>query len=209
MISLKEVLSKYGYSPKGIVHVGAHFGQEADEYIACGIKNAVFIEPCKGTFEELVRRNHDKFDSVKFFNVACGASELGIQTMNISKVAEGQSNSLLKPKLHLQQHPEVVFTETENVEVRMLDNLSFDKSDYDVLMMDVQGYELEVLKGATELLKNINVIYSEVNNDETYEGNGLIGDMDTFLSEHGFKRMETYWPSPTWSWGDAVYLRWF
>jgi FkbM family methyltransferase len=207
MINLREVLQKYNIQPKGVVHIGAHFGQEADEYIACGIKKAVFVEPCKGTYDELVSRNTGKFDDIKFFNVACGADELGMQTMNVSKVAEGQSNSLLKPKLHLQQHPEVIFTETEEVEVKKLDNLDFEKSDYDFLMMDVQGYELEVLKGATELMKNIKIVYSEVNNDQTYEGNALIEDLDNFLHWYGFERVETYWPSKNWSWGDSVWVK--
>ncbi len=142
-----------------------------------------------------------------FFNIACGADNLGMQTMNISKVGEGQSNSLLKPKLHLQQHPEVIFTETEEVEVKKLDDIILNKPDYVFLMMDVQGYELEVLKGATFLLEYINIIYSEVNNDQTYEGNALIEDMDAFLAVQGFVRVETYWPSTTWSWGDAVWIR--
>lgn len=71
--------------------------------------------------------------------------------------------------------------------------------------MDVQGYEGEVLKGATETLKGIDVVYTEVNRGSTYKGNALIEEIDEMLSE--FTRVETYWPSPNWTWGDACYVR--
>ena len=35
--------------------------------------------------------------------------------------------------------------------------------------MDVQGYELEVLKGATKTLEQVDYVYCEVNRDEVYE----------------------------------------
>ena len=34
-----------------------------------------------------------------------------------------------------------------------------------------------------------------------------IDEMDEFLAEFGFERVETYWPSENWSWGDALYIR--
>jgi hypothetical protein len=44
MIELYDILSKYGLTPTGIIHVGSHYGQEYPEYKRCGIKNIVFIE---------------------------------------------------------------------------------------------------------------------------------------------------------------------
>lgn len=76
---------------------------------------------------------------------------------------------------------------------------------YNIFAMDVQGYEGEVLKGATETLKGIDVVYTEVNRGSTYKGNALIEEIDEMLSE--FTRVETYWPSPNWTWGDACYVR--
>ena len=46
--------------------------------------------------------------------------------------------------------------------------------------MDVQGYELEVLKGATETLKHVDYVYCEVNRDEVYEGNAYVEEIDEF-----------------------------
>ena len=127
--------------------------------------------------------------------------------MYVSHQNQGQSNSLLEPKLHLQQHPEVVFDDAEAVKVVRLDNLPIEKEKYDMLAMDVQGFEGEVLKGATETLKHIKLIYTEVNRGQTYSGNMEIEEIDSLLGVQGFKRVETFWPSPNWTWGDAIYIK--
>jgi hypothetical protein len=75
----------------------------------------------------------------------------------------------------------------------------------DLLAMDTQGYELEVLKGATETLKSVKVVYTEVSNVPLYEGSALVDDIDEFLQPYGFKRVRTDWVGGTW--GDAVYVR--
>ena len=60
-------------------------------------------------------------------------------------------------------------TSTEEVEVHLLDE--YDCKDYNFINMDVQGYELEVLKGGTKVLEKVDYVYCEVNRDEVYEGN--------------------------------------
>ena len=102
-------------------------------------------------------------------------------------------------------HPEVVFNSKEEVTVTLLDKLPIDKGAYNILAMDVQGYEGEVLKGATQTLQHIDVIYTEVNNGDTYKGCMLVEEMDDFLFD--YQRVETYLPSPSWTWGDSVYIK--
>lgn len=202
MIELYDILSKYGLTPTGVIHVGSHYGQEYPEYKRCGIKNIVFIEPCKDAFD-VVSKIDD--ENVICINVACGEAEDELP-MYVSHQNQGQSNSLLKPGLHTEQHPEVVFDDAEIVKVVPLDNLPIIKDKYDMLVMDVQGAEGLVLKGAKETLKNIKIIYTEINRDYTYENNMLIGEMEEFLKPFGFKLIEQYWPSPSWSWGDGIFI---
>jgi FkbM family methyltransferase len=144
--------------------------------------------------------------NILIFNCACG-DEIIEQDMYVSNDNQGQSNSILKPHLHLKQHPEVRFTETEKVSVIPLDMLPFDRSNYNLLMMDVQGAEGLVLKGATETLKHIDCIYTEINRDFTYENNMLVEEMDEYLDNFGFTRTETKWASDNLSWGDAIYIK--
>jgi len=72
--------------------------------------------------------------------------------------------------------------------------------------IDVQGYELEVMKGSVETLKQIDYIYCEVNKAEIYENNAYIDEIDSFLSQYSFERVEIQWWEDH-DWGDALYVK--
>ena len=205
LISFSQVVDKYKMTFKGAIAAGVHWAEEHNDYLKAGIDKFVYIEPCTDAFDVLVGKFLNNA-SVTLFKVACGEQE-GEFDMYVSKDNQGQSNSLLKPELHIFQHPEVKFNEMETVKVMPMDKLEFDRKDYNLLVMDVQGAEGMVLKGAKETLPFIDYIYTECNRDETYSGNMQIDEMDEFLAEFGFERVETYWPSENWSWGDALYIR--
>lgn len=54
------------------------------------------------------------------------------------------------------------------------------------LKMDVQGYELEVLKGATRSLPSIQVVLAEVNLLEIYDGVPLLAEFMSWMSARGW-----------------------
>jgi FkbM family methyltransferase len=56
-----------------------------------------------------------------------------------------------------------------------------------LLKIDVQGFELEVLKGVTGLLSEIDSVYVEASDQELYEGQALQGEIKTFLEVAGFQ----------------------
>lgn len=186
---------------KGIIHVGAHYGEEISEYIENGIQDIVLFEPLSECFDVLAQKVMTLNANIEGHQVALGSAS-GTATMYLSD-NEKQSSSILRPKIHLTHHPHVKFDGTEEVEVDLLDN--FDTKEYNFLNMDVQGYELEVLKGATETLKHIDYVYCEVNRDEVYEGNAYVEELDEFLSSYEMKRVETSWEGQIW--GDALYIK--
>jgi len=57
----------------------------------------------------------------------------------------------------------------------------------DAIFMDVQEAELEVLKSASSLLKNVKFIVTEVATNPTYKGGCDIVDIHTFLEKEGFE----------------------
>ena len=77
--------------------------------------------------------------------------------------------------------------------------------DYNFINIDVQGYELEVFKGGKDTLNNIDYITTEVNRDEVYKDCAKIEELDTYLGDYGFQRVETTWDGGTW--GDAFYIK--
>ncbi len=203
-ISLKPIFKKYNLYPKGVIHVGSNDADEHGHYMDCGIERFVYIEPCKDAFDALSKRITDS--RAILINVACGAEEKEM-TMYVSHQNKGMSNSLLEPVLHLSQHPEVVFDDKEVVKMTTLDSLPIKQEEYSLLVMDVEGYESEVIKGAKKTLSNIDVIYSEIQRGETRKGNMLIDEFEEMLLWEGFEKVEEYWPSPNFTWGDAVFVR--
>jgi len=186
---------------KGIIHVGAHYGEEISEYIDNGIQDIILFEPLVENFDILSKKVKTLNANIEGYQVALG-SKKGDATMYVSD-NEKQSSSVLKPKVHLTHHPHVKFPSTEEVEVHLLDD--YNSNDYNFINMDVQGYELEVLKGGTKTLEHVDYVYCEVNRDEVYENNAYVEELDEFLSEYNMKRVETDWAGDIW--GDALYIR--
>ncbi len=74
------------------------------------------------------------------------------------------------------------------------------------LNADIQGAELLALKGMGDLIKSFKWAYLEVNKKETYVGCADINDIDEYLFEYGFERIETgNWVADTWT--DALYQK--
>lgn len=212
LLQLTNLVAKYGIYDKikGVIQVGAHRGQELNEYLHLRIKNMVFIEPCDEAFQKLSQNVNgtagiEEVANIKLIQCACGDFESVGVPMYAERSNQGMSNSLLKPKVHLEQHKDVVFDHLEEVNVKLLDNLEFDRELYNFLNMDCQGFEDRVIKGGLETLKHIDYIYTEVNREEMYENNAMVEQMDKILSD--FTRVETGWASEQHGWGDAFYIR--
>ena len=139
--------------------------------------------------------------NISGFQVALGSEERETEMFVSSNGA--LSSSILKPKKHLTQYTDITFNQKEIVDVKTLDSYGYDG--YNFINMDVQGYELEVLKGAKKTLEYVDYVYCEVNRDEVYENNAYIEEIDEFLSDYDMVRVETDWQGDTW--GDALYIR--
>jgi FkbM family methyltransferase len=201
LLDLYSLQTKYNMNIKGVVHIGAHFGEENTLYNNLNIKNKIFFEPVLSIFNRLVT---NVTDGSTLVNKAVGNENKKIW-MNIETANEGQSSSILNPKLHLQQYPHIQFTSKEEVDMIRLDDFIQNKEDYNFINADVQGYELEALKGAANLLNNIDYIIAEINRDEVYENCAKIDEMIEFLAPHGFKLVEENWEGGTW--GDGFFIK--
>tara|TARA_X000001036_G_scaffold47191_1_gene37757 strand:- start:1298 stop:1924 length:627 start_codon:yes stop_codon:yes gene_type:complete len=203
LLDFENLLKKYDMNVTGVLHVGAHFGEEYLIYIENDITKVVFIEPLKENFQVLEDR-FGSIDEVILINKGAGSVS---KKVNIYRSSNNLvSSSVLKPKRHLTQHPEVLFDDGQTViEIDRIDNMLQDITPYNFMNVDVQGYELEVFKGAGILLDKIDFIMTEVNRDEVYEGCAQITEIDEYLLEYGFKRVETSWDGDCW--GDAFYVK--
>lgn len=63
----------------------------------------------------------------------------------------------------------------------------------DILKLDLQGYELEALRGAMGLLRyGIGCVYTEVSFVPLYIGGPVFGEIDRFMRDHGYRLFNLY-----------------
>ncbi|MDO8262979.1 MAG: FkbM family methyltransferase [Gallionella sp.] len=202
----------FGITPEGVLQIGANNGQEVKKFAVEGIRYGVFVEPLPKAFEQLqnaVSRHPDYLA----INALC-ASEAGLEKSFFVSEKAGGSSSMLKPTGHLEIHPEVGFdnelvlrtsTVDEIVKKLLLEGHEKLVDKLDLLYIDVQGAELDVLKGAEQFLTKAKFVFAEVSHGGLYEGDTSIRHIIDFLEGHKFKLAFTYINKH--GWGDALFIK--
>lgn len=204
-LDLTKLLPHHGIAPRGVIHAGAHDGQEIDDYRRLGFQYCVLFEPQPQLIERLKARVAS-IPNYRVVGAALGSVE-GRATLYTETANQGMSASLLKPKDHLTQYPNIPFNGSLEVPVTTLNEYfkNDEVQNYNFLNLDVQGFELAVLRGGLAIMHTLDAICAEVNRKELYENCAQIGDIDTFLIQFGFRRTDTDWCGETW--GEALYIK--
>jgi hypothetical protein len=109
--------------------------------------------------------------------------------MHVSSGESDGSSSLLPPATHLEDHPEVRFDTTREVETVTFDEWGrrHGVSRVDLFWLDMQGFELRALSAGTSLLRNASAVYSEVSVKTVYHGITLYPAFRAWMATHGFE----------------------
>ena len=207
LINLKQLCDKYQFIPKGIIHVGAHLGEEHDIYSQLNIQNVLWIEANKDVYEKLFEKlGHIK--SYSFFNHLISDKDDKEYTFYVTN--NNESSSILQLEDHLIEHPHIYVSDKKQLSSKTLDFIieenNIDSKKYNFINLDIQGAELLAIKGADKLLHNIDYIYSEINIKYLYKDCALVEELDLYLKEnYNFERVETVILSH--GWGDAFYIK--
>ncbi len=190
---IKQFMNQYRFDV--VIDVGANVGQ-----FACELRDEVgysgrivSFEPLSSAFA-ILNRKVERDPEWHAINVALG-SEAGRSTIHVT--GNSASSSLLEmlPK-HVEAAPHAAVVSTESVEVRRMDDL-FGEIVHDderaLLKIDAQGFELEVLKGASRSLERISGILIELNLGALYAGAPLAEEVMAQLRQSGF---EPFWFVP-------------
>jgi FkbM family methyltransferase len=199
-----DVLKEYSITIRGILHVGAHECEERATYnTVWNVKDdsIVWVD----ANENLVEKNK----SQGILNCYTAVLDETEHDAVFHVTNNGQSSSLLEFGSHAVDYPWCVVTENRNVRTQTLSQFfqqnKLNPANYNVWNFDIQGVELQVLRGSTELLQYADVIYSEVNTDDVYKDCGKLQELDVLLDEYGFKRVMIVMTEA--KWGDALYVR--
>lgn len=212
MIDFGYLFSKYNIQSKGILHLGASTGQEAQKYKELGIERVIWVEAIPDIYTKLLRHLRDggyDGEGISCINACVSDVDGEKVSFNISN-NEAQSSSFLQLGHHKIIHPTVEYVEeitmyTKRVSTMLIEN-NLDLAGINFLNADLQGAELLALKGMGDLLRWFKYCYLEVNKKETYVGCPLIEEVDEYLALFGFKRVETgTWVADCWT--DSLYIK--
>ena len=203
--------------PRGVIHVGAHEGQEVESYLACGFRKILLIEANPELAAGLHARFRDRPEiAVHTFAAADVDGELALH-IHTSRSGSVEPASILELKDFKKYVTTLHTPRTVAVRGRRLDSFvaeeRIDLADYNLLTVDVQGAELKVFAGAGGVLAAMQGVLSEVNVIEMYDGGAVEPQIVEFLAGAGFRRAKATYHElynererrP--AWGEVLFLR--
>ena len=172
-----------------IIDVGANSGQFTK------VATHLYPQAQIHTFEPLpdlysiIEKKFSSNPNINIYKIALG-NEDGTILFNKNKF--GHTSSILEineENIHFTRKDNVL--EQIRVQIKKLDSITLftDKTHLSLLKLDVQGYELEVLKGADQTLKAIDYIIIEANLEELYSSQPSFTVMNNYLQMKGFELM--------------------
>jgi len=175
----------------GVIHVGAHYGEERDYYKSLGLK-VVWVEALPDVFQQL-SDNIKKYKDQIAYN-ALLTDEFGKEYLFKVTSNEAASSSIFEFKHHVDMWPSVYKSSEKILTSTTLYDLCRSKNivlqDYQALVLDTQGSELLVLRGADSILSNFKYIKTEVADFESYREGCQLEDISRFMEARGFKELE-------------------
>lgn len=190
----------FGVNPNSVLHVGAHHAEEFRTYERTWSNETTYtwIEANPELIpilSELLPKSH------RIIEAAVWSTE---RLTDFNIMNNSQASSILELKDHMRFYPDIAQSEKLIVQTKTLDKL-FAEIKFDFINLDIQGAELEALKGFQEGLHATNWIYCEVNLIDLYKNGAHVEEIDEFLQDYGFERIVTKWTHARW--GDALYVR--
>jgi FkbM family methyltransferase len=210
--SLESALKWSGVvsEPRFIVDVGANIGQTLETFLSWwSSARCLSLEPLPDAFAELqgvVSKYTGRAEAIncgvgsKPGKLALNASKTQLDTSSFHKL--NKSAETFQAHQGLRSAPSFLELGAEDnyeveVKVEKLDDILtssknksatwFNENGVDILKIDTQGWELEVLRGANEILRQSKVVLTEWIFDDVYGQPPPIHELDKILSDAGFR----------------------
>ena len=195
----------------GVIHVGANRGGEGQEYDRHGLR-VVWVEPIPEVFAEL-EKNVAEYPNQRAIR-ALVTDKNGAEYRFHVASNHGESSSIFNLGEHQKMFPDVSYDREISLRSVTLEKLDSDEeidiNRYQAMVLDTQGSELLILKGAGRLLGSLTYIKVEVADFEAYEGCCQLKEVGAFLRRQGFRefsRVESMHHEDAGSYFDVVYER--
>jgi FkbM family methyltransferase len=185
---IEESIERCKIGKKGIIHIGAHEGEEANLYEEIGFSNVLWIEGDPIIFKKL-ERNIKAYPKQIAMNLLLSDKEDVVPFYIASN--QGNSSSLLPFAENVEKAwPGIHSQKVINIVSKRLDSILLEneiRKNYNCLNIDVQGAELIVLKGIGALLPLFEFCLLELNFKPTYQSSAKFPVLNKYMYKNGFK----------------------
>jgi FkbM family methyltransferase len=172
----------------GVIHIGANEGQEREHYKKYNINRVLWIEADPNVFKKL-KKNISKYKNHIAINYLI-LDKSQKTKFNISN-AEGNASSVLNLLKHKEMYPEIKFIKRITIQgytfALVVKREGINIKNYQALILDTQGSELMILKGANKLLNNFKYIKLECADFEIYKSSPTVKEISKYLKKFNFK----------------------
>ena len=160
-----------------VLDIGAWCGTWSAEF-APYCKKIYAIEPDR-THVECLLKNLSSFDNIELLDYAVGDIETRVSLTDDDFTQARRIYSI------------------GNILMKTVDSFKFE--DVDLIKIDVEGFEMNVLRGAKDTLKDCNFLMIELNNNSKKYNSSNV-EIEKYLQELGFTTLIDKWP-------DKVFIR--
>lgn len=171
-----------------ILDIGGGVGASAKLFNKAFPENRILIfEPVADNFDAIKKR-YSSFSNIEITKCAVG-NENSKKQINIANRITSSSLLPLAADSNSKVFNENILGQrrVENIEmVRLDDFLTKESEKIGIMKIDVQGFEMDVLKGAELTLKITDIVVLEANNHDGYVGSSKYYDIDNYLREHNY-----------------------
>jgi len=206
MLMSLETMNGHQVKPSCILHIGAHEAEEKEIYKQMGCDKVLWVESMQNKYE--IIRNAIK-NEPNMSAITATVWSKDNQVMSFYETNNGQSSSVFELQGHREKYPSIVISKEYKTVTSKIDTILLVtmKNKYvpDMICIDIQGAELEAFKGATNTLKNVKWIYTEISYEPLYKGAALEPELTEFLNKKGFVKLEEV--DSGMGWGDALYAK--
>lgn len=198
-----EYVQSFGIPIKGIVAVGAHYGEEAEEYSTVA-DDVVWLE----AHPEFARKMIENVEQYGQAGYEVCVSDVDGEVVDFWVTKDEYASSMMKPKLHQEIHPQAPIVGKIEVVTKRFDTFweetfrEYTINFYNMLVLDTEGSEAKVLRGMGKYLDYFDIVVTEYSTIDFYEGGAQLSELQELLSD-----FDMVYPDVVLTHANALFIR--
>ncbi|MEG4838610.1 FkbM family methyltransferase, partial [Microcoleus sp. B9-D4] len=205
-LNFPDLCQHHNITPRGIISIGAYDHKTLKRLNLPNTIKTLLID-ANPTAVERLQENFADRPNIQVVQAAI-ANHNDTVTLHLASLES--TSSILPWQQYSKIYPNIKETQQLTLPSRTLDTLlqelHLSTTDFNILILDIQGAELLALEGATQLLNTLDAIYTTVHYQELFKGGALAEQVDLFLTDYQFQRVAEETPYHP-AWGEAFYVR--